>query len=210
MSLLEIDRLSVSFGQVSALRDVTLAVEQGEILGLAGESGCGKSTLGLAVMGLLPLKAGSVRLDGRDLSNLAPHQRARAGIGYVPQGHQVFPHLSTRQNLEVVAGRSGRFDPIVISGDHGFRKPDRRLFQFALDGMGVAAENTIYVGNDMHRDIYGAREAGLTTVMFDSDQGTKRHEDCVPDHTIYDHRDLLKILDLEPEISAPHSDEIAH
>ena len=52
------------------------------------------------------------------------------------------------------------FDPIVVSGDHGYRKPDRRLFQSALDGMNVAAANAMYVGNDMHRDIFGAREAG--------------------------------------------------
>jgi putative hydrolase of the HAD superfamily len=88
------------------------------------------------------------------------------------------------------------FDPIVISGDHGYRKPDRRLFQFALDGMGVPARNTLYVGNDMYRDIYGAREAGLTTVMFDSDQGVKVYRDCVPDYRITDFRDLLKILGL--------------
>ncbi|MGF7238359.1 MAG: HAD family hydrolase [Frankia sp.] len=86
------------------------------------------------------------------------------------------------------------FDPIIVSGDHGFRKPDRRLFQFALDGMGVPAENTIYVGNDMHRDIFGAREAGMRTVMFDSDQGTKDYFDCSADFTITDHRDLLDIL----------------
>ena len=87
------------------------------------------------------------------------------------------------------------FDPIIVSGDHGYRKPDRRLFQLALDGMSVAAEHTLYVGNDMYRDIFGAREAGLKTVMFDSDQGANVHLDCVPDFTIADFRDLLKILD---------------
>ena len=86
------------------------------------------------------------------------------------------------------------FDPIVVSGDHGYRKPDRRLFQFALDGMGVAAENALYVGNDMHRDIFGAQEAGMTTVKFESDQGADVHLDCVPDYTITDLRDLLTIL----------------
>ena len=86
------------------------------------------------------------------------------------------------------------FDPIVISGDHGYRKPDRRLFQLALDGMGVAAEHAVYVGNDMHRDIFGAREAGMTTVMVESDQGADAHLDCVPDYTITDLRDLLTIL----------------
>jgi len=91
------------------------------------------------------------------------------------------------------------FDPIVVSGDHGFRKPDPRLFRLALDRMGVAAENALYVGNDMRCDIYGAREVGMTTVMVDSDQGTKAYRDCVPDHTITDFRDLLTILGL-PEL----------
>ena len=86
------------------------------------------------------------------------------------------------------------FDPIVISGDHGYRKPDRRIFQLALDGMGVAPEHALYVGNDMHRDIFGAREAGMTTVMVESDQGADFHLDCVPDYTITDLRDLLTIL----------------
>ena len=86
------------------------------------------------------------------------------------------------------------FDPIVVSGDHGYRKPDRRLFQLALDGMGVAAEHALYVGNDMHRDIFGAQEAGMTTVMVESDQGAAVHLDCVPDYTVTDLRDLLTIL----------------
>jgi putative hydrolase of the HAD superfamily len=102
---------------------------------------------------------------------------------------------SARGELHKV-GLLGYFDPIIVSGDHGYRKPDGRLFQYALDGMGVAAGNALYVGNDMHRDIYGAREAGLTTVMFDSDQGTKAYQDCAPDHTITDFRDLLQILGL--------------
>jgi putative hydrolase of the HAD superfamily len=100
-------------------------------------------------------------------------------------------------------GLLGYFDPIVVSGDHGYRKPDRRLFQAALDGMNVAPGNAMYVGNDMHRDIFGAREAGLTTVMFDSDQGKKAYRDCVPDYTITDLRDLLAILGVEARRELP-------
>jgi putative hydrolase of the HAD superfamily len=93
-------------------------------------------------------------------------------------------------------GLLGYFDPIIVSGEHGYRKPDRRLFQLALDGMAIAAENALYVGNDMYRDIHGAQEAGLTTVMFDSDQGEKIYRDCTSDYTITDFRDLLPILGL--------------
>lgn len=93
-------------------------------------------------------------------------------------------------------GLLGYFDPIVISGEHGYRKPDPRLFRYALDGMGVAARNALYVGNDMYRDIYGAREAGMATVLFDSGQGAKAYQDCVPDYRITDFRDLPRILGL--------------
>ena len=70
------------------------------------------------------------------------------------------------------------FDPIVVSGDHGYRKPDRRLFQLALDGMGVAAEDAVHVGNDMYRDIFGAREARPAdrhVRLRPGHQGTSRH-----------------------------------
>lgn len=93
-------------------------------------------------------------------------------------------------------GLTEYFSSIVVSGDHGFRKPDPRLFQYALDDMGVPAEKALYIGNDMYRDIYGASSTGMITVMCGSDQGTKQYEDCVPDHTITDLRDLLALLGL--------------
>jgi putative hydrolase of the HAD superfamily len=135
---------------------------------------------------------------------------SRQRLGLYPHVREMLDVLRERYPLALVTdtqsayprgelhkvGLLGYFDPIIVSGDLGYRKPDRRLFQLALDAMHVAAQNALYVGNDMHRDIFGAREAGMTTVMFDSDQGTKAHLDCVPDYTITDFRDLLKILQL--------------
>jgi putative hydrolase of the HAD superfamily len=135
---------------------------------------------------------------------------SRRRLSLYPNVHEVLGALRERYPLALVTdaqsayargelhkvGLLGYFDPVVVSGDHGYRKPDRRLFEFALRGMGVAAQHTLFVGNDMHRDIYGARGAGMKTVMFDSDQGTKAYLDCVPDYTITDLRDLLKILGL--------------
>jgi putative hydrolase of the HAD superfamily len=118
--------------------------------------------------------------------------RGRCPLGLVTDAQSTY----ARGELHKV-GLLGYFDPIVVSGDHGYRKPDRRLFQLALDGMEVAAENTLYVGNDMHRDIFGAREAGMKTVMFDSDQGKKAYPGCTPDYTIADLRDLLAILGMQ-------------
>jgi putative hydrolase of the HAD superfamily len=119
--------------------------------------------------------------------------RKRVKLAIVTDGQSSY----ARGELHKV-GITDYFDPIVISADYGYRKPDRRLFQTALDGMGVAAENTLYVGNDMHRDIYGGREAGLTTVMFNSAQGTKEYEGCTPDYTITHFRELLDIVTPKP------------
>jgi putative hydrolase of the HAD superfamily len=138
---------------------------------------------------------------------------SRHRLGLYPHAREVLDALRGRYPLALVTdaqstyargelhrvGLLDYFDPIVVSGDHGYRKPDRRLFQSALDRMAVAAENALYVGNDMHRDIFGAREAGLKTVMLDSDQGSKAYLDCVPDYTITDLRDLLNILGIQPE-----------
>jgi putative hydrolase of the HAD superfamily len=135
---------------------------------------------------------------------------SRRRLGLYPYVREVLDVLRDRYPLAIVTdaqstyarselhkvGLLGYFDPIIVSGDYGFRKPDSRLFQLALDGMAVAAENALYVGNDMYRDIYGAREAGLSTVMFDSDQGEKTYRDCAADYTITDFRDLLEIVRL--------------
>jgi putative hydrolase of the HAD superfamily len=135
---------------------------------------------------------------------------SRCRLRLYPHVREVLDVLRERYPLAVVtdaqsayaraelhkAGLLGYFDPVVVSGDHGYRKPDPRLFQLALDGMGVAAEHALYVGNDMHRDIFGAQEAGMRTVMVESDQGANAYLDCVPDHRIADLRDLLGILGL--------------
>lgn len=115
--------------------------------------------------------------------------RQRFSLAIVTDAQSTYAHGELHK-----VGLTEYFDPIVVSGDHGFRKPDPRLFEYALEGMRVAAGQTVYVGNDMFRDIHGARQVGMRTVMFDSDQGTKKYEDCTPDFCITDHRELLKLL----------------
>ncbi len=78
-----------------------LSVAPGEILCLFGRNGAGKTTAMKAIMGLLPLSAGEVRLEGRTISRLPPHEVPRAGIGYIPQGRRLFADLTVAQNLEI-------------------------------------------------------------------------------------------------------------
>jgi putative hydrolase of the HAD superfamily len=115
--------------------------------------------------------------------------RQRFRLAIVTDAQSAYAHGELHK-----VGLTDYFNPVVVSGDHGFRKPDSRLFEYALQGLGVPAAQTVYVGNDMYRDIYGAREAGMRTIMFDSDQGTKQYEDCAPDYRIADYRELLQIM----------------
>ena len=102
---LEIDQVRAAYGRTEVLFDVSLEVPDGSLTCLMGRNGVGKSTLLNVVVGLLPCR-GHIRLDGQDIGRLSAPQRAHAGIGYVPQGHQVFPQLTARENLLVVLERS--------------------------------------------------------------------------------------------------------
>jgi urea transport system ATP-binding protein len=111
---LDVNDLEVCYGRTQVLFGTSLTVPDGALVCLMGRNGAGKTTLLNAIMGLLPTKAGSVVLDGRDITSLSPWHRALAGIGYVPQGHQVFPQLTTRENLQVVLERTRSRDASAI------------------------------------------------------------------------------------------------
>ncbi|WP_035714684.1 ABC transporter ATP-binding protein [Azorhizobium doebereinerae] len=102
--MLTIETLAGGYGEVNILNGIDLTLAAGEILTVAGTNGAGKSTLAKAVVGLLPRVTGRVLLEGRDITLMPAEQRARAGIGYVPQVANVFPSLSILDNLTVVEG----------------------------------------------------------------------------------------------------------
>lgn len=99
MSLLEITGLAGGYGENDILRGVDLALEEGEVLTVAGTNGAGKSTLARAVMGLLPRARGRLTFDGQDLMPLPTEARLGVGIAYVPQVRNVFPSLTVVENL---------------------------------------------------------------------------------------------------------------
>ncbi|MEX2393838.1 MAG: ABC transporter ATP-binding protein [Actinomycetota bacterium] len=103
MSLLEVRNVSVSFGGVNALTDVDLTLDAGSVTGLIGPNGAGKTTLFNVISGLQVPDRGVVRLDGNDITNLKPYQRARLGIGRTFQRLEIFGSLSVRDNIRVSA-----------------------------------------------------------------------------------------------------------
>ncbi|ABI55547.1 urea ABC transporter ATP-binding subunit UrtE [Alkalilimnicola ehrlichii MLHE-1] len=110
--MLEIKGLNQYYGGSHILKGVDLAVEQGTCACLMGRNGMGKTTLLKCLMGLVPIADGSITFQGREISRLRPQQRARMGIGYVPQGREIFPQLTVEENLRVpLAGKRSRGIP---------------------------------------------------------------------------------------------------
>jgi branched-chain amino acid transport system ATP-binding protein len=98
--LLTVNNLEVSYGVISALQGVSLTIDRGEIVALIGANGAGKTTLLRAISGLIRAKAGSIIWDDtKELRGLAAHQVVGLGISHVPEGRQIFPNLSVRENL---------------------------------------------------------------------------------------------------------------
>jgi urea ABC transporter ATP-binding protein UrtE len=109
--LLSVHGLRCGYGGKPVLQGIDLEVRPGEIVAVIGRNGVGKSTLIKALIGLLPADAGSIRFRGAEIGAMAPHARARLGIGYVAQGRDVFPRMSVEDNLRVGESISGRADP---------------------------------------------------------------------------------------------------
>jgi len=99
--MLELQGIDAGYGPVQVLRGLTLTARPGEITCLLGRNGAGKTTTMKAIMGLLPLRAGRILLDGEEIGTLPAHEVPKRGIGYIPQGRRLFSELTVAQNLEI-------------------------------------------------------------------------------------------------------------
>ena len=109
--MLHIDGLDVSIASVGILRSVDMDVPTGKFVGLIGRNGAGKTTLMRAVMGILPVRQGSISFDGAPLAKTPVHQRARNGIGYMPEDRRLVPSLTVQENVLIPAWSAGIADP---------------------------------------------------------------------------------------------------
>jgi urea transport system ATP-binding protein len=99
--MLQLDNLNVYYGESHILRNISLEVGSGEVVCLMGRNGVGKTTLLKTTMGLLRSRTGQITFDGAEVSQESPDRRVRRGLAYVPQGREIFPHLSVRENLKL-------------------------------------------------------------------------------------------------------------
>ena len=120
--MLEVRGLNVAYGESQVLWDVSLDVPAGSVVCLMGRNGVGKTTLLKSIMGLLPVRSGRVAFDGSDLGGRRPEERAACGIGYVPQGREIFPNLTVQENLRVGVLGTRR-------GSNGGRDPLEHVFE---------------------------------------------------------------------------------
>ncbi len=98
-AMLKVEKLNQFYGSSQTLRNVSFEVPTGAVTALLGRNGVGKTTLLKCLMGVLPVASGSIALDGQEVSTLPPYARVRLGVGYVPQGREIFPRLTVEENL---------------------------------------------------------------------------------------------------------------
>ncbi len=117
--MLEIEGLNLYYGASHTLRDVSLTARKGEVSCLLGRNGVGKSSFLRALVGIEPIRSGRIVWEGDDITDLPPHRRAQRGIGYVPQGREIFPLLTVAENLQTglaPLARSERYIPDDVFG----------------------------------------------------------------------------------------------
>ena len=99
--MFEVSQLNVAYGESHVIHDISLAVGANESVAVMGRNGMGKTTLLKSLMGLVPIRTGAIEFDGQRIEKATPYQRARAGIGYVPQGREIFARLTVEENLKM-------------------------------------------------------------------------------------------------------------
>src|SRR5258708_13437117 len=111
--MLKVENINLYYGAAQALRGVSISAEPGKVMCVLGRNGVGKTSLLRAMVGQYPIASGSITFDGVDISGLRPYERARKGIGLVPQGREIFPLLTVEENLTTGFGPFNRKDSTI-------------------------------------------------------------------------------------------------
>jgi urea transport system ATP-binding protein len=114
-AMLEMRNVTAGYGRSTVLFDVNVSIPKGGGAAIMGHNGAGKTTLLRVAVGLLPVKSGSVLLDGEDITRMVPSKRVKKGIGYVPQGQLCFPQMTTLENLRLVTTDRDAIDEVLAT-----------------------------------------------------------------------------------------------
>lgn len=111
--MLELKGVTAGYGRTMVLEDVDITVPEGGAVAVMGHNGAGKTTLLRVAVGLLPVRTGTVLLDGQEVTKLRPSARVRRGLGYVPQGQQCFPQMTTMENLQLITTKKSEISGVL-------------------------------------------------------------------------------------------------
>jgi branched-chain amino acid transport system ATP-binding protein len=146
--VLRVEAITVTISAVTILRNLSLAATAGSIVGLVGRNGAGKTTTMRSIMGLARLSAGHIQLDGRALDRIAPHGRARLGIGYLPEDRRLVGSLSVHDNLLV---------PAQANGEAGYQERLRWIFDLLPELRDLAARKAVTLSGGQQKLVALAR-----------------------------------------------------
>jgi branched-chain amino acid transport system ATP-binding protein len=189
--MLEVDALAAAYGQSQVLFGVSFDVRPGEAVTLLGRNGMGKTTTVRSIMGMMPTRGGTITFEGKPLNGLPSYRVAQAGLGLVPEGRQVFPNLTVRENLVAtaarrsgpwtlervfalfpqLAGRRGHFGSQLSGGEQQMlaigralmTNPRMLILDEATEGLAPLVRVEIY------RAIEGLKASGLAILIIDKD-----------------------------------------
>jgi branched-chain amino acid transport system ATP-binding protein len=137
--ILVLDQVFAGYGKMTILNGTTARIPAGAITTVIGPNGAGKSTMFKTIFGLLPVRSGTISLDGRDITNCTPRQMLGAGVVYIPQGRNIFPELSVRHNLEL--GGVSLPDQTALAG-----RVDKIMHRFPMLGEKAEAQSSTLSG----------------------------------------------------------------
>ena len=122
MTLLEVKKMNVYYGMIHAVKDISFSVDEGDIVTLIGANGAGKTTILQTLTGIVPLKTGKIKYNGKDISHHLNHKLVYDGIAHVPEGRRIFAKLSVLQNLKLGAFTRNSKDEIIESLENVYKK----------------------------------------------------------------------------------------
>ncbi len=143
--MLSITNLNAWYGKSHVVRDLSVTISDDRVVGILGRNGVGKTTTIRAIMGIVPRREGRIALDGREIQALPANRIARAGVAYVPQGRQLFPHLTVRENLQL-AWHGDRFGDAEVSRGIAHFPPLGRLLERHAGNLSGGEQQMVAIG----------------------------------------------------------------
>lgn len=143
--MLSVAKLNVWYGKSHVVRDLSIEASDQQIVGILGRNGVGKTTAMRGIMGIVPRREGRIAFQGKSLERLSPHRIARAGLGYVPQGRQLFPHLTVRENLQL-AWHGSKFTDADLDRGIAHFSPLRKLIDRHAGRLSGGEQQMVAIG----------------------------------------------------------------